>query len=330
MTIIAARYDFRAAPFAETPHADLYAAGLEQAAWLEQHGAADILVLSEHHGVEDGFLPSPFTAAAALGARTERLPIMIAAVLLPVHDPVRLAEQAVVADLLTKGRVSFVAGIGYRDEEFVMAGVERKQRTKLLEEYIEVIRQAWTGEPFEWRGRTIQVTPKPFSASPPVLVGGGVEAAARRAARLRLPFMSSIDDAALLDAYNDEAAKEGFEGGYALLPNMAAYVFVSNDPDKTWAELGQYAFYEAQTYRSWHTAGVRSQVKSEADDIDALRTEGLYRVMTPDECVALCEEIGMMGTITLYPQVCGYPIDKTWESLELFRTEVLPRIRPAS
>ncbi|HEX9713577.1 MAG TPA: LLM class flavin-dependent oxidoreductase [Actinomycetota bacterium] len=328
MTIIAVRYDFRAAPFAETSHADLYAACLEQVSFLEQHGAADIVVLSEHHGVEDGFLPSPFTAAAAIGARTQRLPIMIAAVLLPVHDPVRLAEQAIIADLITKGRVSFVAGIGYRDEEFAMAGVDRKQRTKLLEEYVGVIREAWTGEPFQWRGRTIRVTPKPHSPAPNMLIGGGVEAAARRAARLRLPFMSSINDAALQEAYQDEAAKVGFEGGYALLPNMAAYVFVSNDPDKTWAELERYAWYEAETYRSWHTAGVRSQVKSTASDPSALRSEGLYRVMTPEECVALCEQIGPMGTITLYPQVCGYPIDATWESLELFRTEVLPRIRP--
>ena len=61
-----------------------------------------------------------------------------------------------------------------------------------------------------------------------------------------------------------------------------------------------------------------------------LHREGLYRVVTPDECLALAEEMGPMGTITLYPQVCGFPVDLSWECLELFRTDVLPRLRSRS
>ena len=53
---------------------------------------------------------------------------------------------------MSGGRIGFVAGLGYRQEEFEMAGVDRRQRGKLLEEYVEVMRKAWTGEPFEWRG----------------------------------------------------------------------------------------------------------------------------------------------------------------------------------
>lgn len=329
MTAIALRYDLRIAPFAETTHADAYKACLDQVAWAEQHNTADIVVLSEHHGVEDGFCPSPFTLAAAVGARTERLPIMIAAVLVPVHDPVRLAEQAVVCDLLTRGRVSFVAGIGYRQEEFDMAGVDRRRRATMLEEYVEVMRKAWTGEPFEWEGRTIRVTPTPFSKPhPPVMIGGGVEAAARRAARMRLPFMAAINDPALQTAYDEEAATVGFVGGFCLLPNAAGFVHVTEDPDKAWETIGRFAWYDADTYRSWQQGGSRSQVATTAADADALRAEGIYRVVTPEQCLALAEEMGPTGTLTLHPLLCGMPVEMGWSSLELFRDAVLPKLRP--
>jgi alkanesulfonate monooxygenase SsuD/methylene tetrahydromethanopterin reductase-like flavin-dependent oxidoreductase (luciferase family) len=327
MIAIAVRYDLRVAPFAQTTHAEAYATCLEQVAWIEQHGTGDIIVLSEHHGVDDGFCPAPFTLAAAIAARTARLPIMIAAVLVPVTDPVRTAEQAVMCDLISGGRVSFVAGLGYRDEEFAMAGVDKKARARIFEEYVEVMRKAWTGEPFEWQGRTIRVTPKPLTQPhPPLLIGGSVEASARRAARMHLPFMPSVNDPALQAAYEDEAANVGFEGGFALMPNTAGMVFLSEDPDKTWDEIGRYALYDAQTYASWQEQDGRSQVKSSADDVEALRSEGVYKVLTPDEAVALAKA-NPGTTFTMHPLMAGLPAAIGQRSLELLRDEVLPKIR---
>src|SRR6266704_3554479 len=150
MTMIGLRYDLRAPSFGSATHAELYAACLEQCAWAGRLGL-DFVGLSEHHGVDDGYLPAPLTLAAAIAGRTQRIRINIAAVLIPLHDPVRLAEQLAVLDLASGGRVGFVAGLGYRQEEFEMAGIDRKERGRLLEEYVQVLRQAWTGEPFEWR-----------------------------------------------------------------------------------------------------------------------------------------------------------------------------------
>src|SRR5438876_8520321 len=137
----------------------------------DRHGV-DFVVLSEHHGVEDGYLPAPLTVAAAIAGRTKSIRINPAAVLVPLHDPVRLAEQLAVLDLASGSRVGLIAGLGYRREEFAMAGVDRAERGRLLEEYVAVMRQAWTGEPFTWRGRTIRVTPK--AAAPPMVLDGGV------------------------------------------------------------------------------------------------------------------------------------------------------------
>jgi alkanesulfonate monooxygenase SsuD/methylene tetrahydromethanopterin reductase-like flavin-dependent oxidoreductase (luciferase family) len=330
VTTVALRYDLRSAPFAATKHPELYQACLDQCAWADEQGVGDVIVLSEHHAMEDGFLPAPFTMAAAVAARTNRLMISIAAALIPLHDPVRLAEQIAVLDLASGGRVNFVAGAGYARHEFEMAGIEPKERGRLLEEYVEVMLKAWTGEPFEWRGRTIQVTPVPKSRPHPLIfMGGSSEAAARRAARLRLPFFPALGDERLVEWYRDEAAKVGFDQPFCLLPHGPGFVHVTEDPDAAWEEISRYAWYDADTYRSWQGKGQSSEVTTKASDADELRKEGIYRVVTPDECVALAEELGPMGTIVLHPLMGGMPADLGWSSLQLFRDQVLARIRPS-
>ena len=327
MTMVALRFDLRSAPFAATKHPELYRTCLEQAAWGDQNGL-DLITLSEHHGVEDGYLPSPFTMAAAVAARTQRIAITIAAALFTVHDPIRLAEQIAVADLVSEGRVSIVAGAGYAARDLEMAGVEPKGRGRLLVETIEILRQAWTGEPFEYRGRTVQVTPKPKTQPHPViLMGGSSRLAAKRAARLGLPMLAAVDDPELQSVYEEECARVGNEPGFVLLPTGPGLVHVAEDPDKAWEEISQYAWYDADTYRSWQRPENRSAVTTSAESPDELRDEGIYRVLTPDQCVALAEELGPSGTIVLHPLLCGMPVELGWASLELFRDKVLPRIR---
>jgi alkanesulfonate monooxygenase SsuD/methylene tetrahydromethanopterin reductase-like flavin-dependent oxidoreductase (luciferase family) len=329
MITIALRYDLRAPSWAATQHAELYKACIEQSAWVEQHSAADIISLSEHHGIDDGYLSAPFVMAGAVAGATKRIPITVAAALLPLHDPIRLAEQIAVVDLASGGRVSFVAGAGYKRSEFEMANVPYKGRTAMMVEYIEVMRKAWTGEPFEWQGRTIRVTPTPKTKPHPlILAGGSSEGAARRAARLGLPFFPGVGDPKLKEFYDDECAKVGFEFGFCVMPKGPGFVHVTEDPDKAWAEISRYAWYDADTYRSWQE-GTRAEVLTSAPDVDALRREGIYRVVTPDECIALAEELTPGGTIVLHPLLCGMPLELGWGSLELFKDKVLPRLRPA-
>jgi alkanesulfonate monooxygenase SsuD/methylene tetrahydromethanopterin reductase-like flavin-dependent oxidoreductase (luciferase family) len=322
--MIGIRYDLRAPAFAETTHAELYAACLEQCAWADAHGL-DLVVLSEHHGVDDGYLPAPLTLAAAVAGRTRRIRISVAALLVPLHDPVRLAEQLAVLDLASGSRVTIVAGLGYREEEFRMAGVDRRERGRLLEEYVGVMRRAWTGEPFEWRGRTVRVTPRP--ASPPMLfLGGSTPRAARRAARLGAGFFPSIGDPALAAVYREESARLGVTG-FVSLPSGPGFVHVSEDPERDWARIAPHALHDAETYAAWQTPGQRSAMHVEARDAEELRRSGVYRVLTPEECVALAAET---GRVILHPLMGGLPPALGWESLELFAAKVLPRLRPGS
>ena len=322
MLSIAVRYDLRVPAFASTTHAAQYAACLEQCAWADEHGL-DFIVLSEHHGVDDGYLPSPLTLAAAIAGRTKRILINVAAILVPLHDPLRLAEQLAVLELASGGRVSFVAGLGYRAEEFVMAGVDRKQRGKLLDEYVTVLRQAWTGEPFEWRGRTVRVTPKPTSP-PMVLIGGSTEIAARRAARLRAGFFPAIGDPKLAESYQAECARVGFDAGFVSMPSGPGFVHVSEDPERDWQRILPHALYDARTYAAWQTPDQRSQVHVEGDDAESLKRSGVYRVLTPEECVALARET---GRVILHPLMGGMPPELGWQGLELFAKRVLPELR---
>ena len=115
-------------------------------AWAETRGAV-VAVLSEHHGADDGHLPAPLMLASAIAARTERLAILLAAVALPFWDPVRLAEEMSVLDLISRGRVSYAFGVGHRREEYEHFGIDIHRRGRLADEKLALLRQLLQGEP---------------------------------------------------------------------------------------------------------------------------------------------------------------------------------------
>jgi alkanesulfonate monooxygenase SsuD/methylene tetrahydromethanopterin reductase-like flavin-dependent oxidoreductase (luciferase family) len=326
MALLTLRFDLRRPDFASASRPDLYAACLEQCGWADDHGFTSI-VLSEHHGVEDGYLSAPLAMAGAVLGRTRRTGVSISALLVPLHDPIRLAEDIAVLDLASAGRLTVIAGLGYREGEFEMFGVDRKRRGRIMEEHLRVMKQAWTGEPFEYRGTTVRVTPTPFTKPHPlVMVGGSTEIAARRAARLELPFMPAIGDPELQRLYEEECAEVGFAGGFTVLPMGPGFVHVAEDPERAWELIAPHAMHEAQTYASWQTPGQRSSVTVYADSLEELKASGVYKVVTPDECVALAEELGPMGALVLHPLMGGMDPALGWESLELLASKVLPRL----
>jgi hypothetical protein len=109
------------------------------------------------------------------------------------------------------------------------------------------------------------------------------------------------------------------------LPRGPGCVHVSDDPERDWARIAPHALYDAQTYASWQPPGQRSAVHVEARSADDVRRSGIYRVVTPEECVALAEEVGQ---VLLHPLMGGLAPALGWQSLELFAAEVLPRLRP--
>ena len=327
MALAVIRFDLRTPGMAPKEAQRSYAAALDMAAWADEKGF-DMLVLSEHHGADDGYLPSPLVLAGAMAGRTRRIPMNVAALLVPLHDPIRLAEDLAVLDLASGGRISIVVGLGYRPIEYEMFDRDWSRRGKLLDECLETMLKAWTGEPFEHNGVTVRVTPRPLQQPHPMLfVGGSGPAAAKRAARFGFGFFPPVGDESLVELYYAECERLGKPPGFVALPKGPGSVFVSDDPDKAWADIGPHLLHDAMTYNSWQTDDIRSHVKSGARTLEELRAEGVYQILTPDECIALVDELGPMGAFTHHPLCGGTPPDKAWESLELFADKVLPHIR---
>src|SRR3954449_5688798 len=163
------RFDFRNPSIAGTSMADRYAAALDMAEWADRLGCLTLTV-SEHHGSTDGYLPSPLPILAAFAARTTNTRLMVAALIAPFYDPLRLAEDLVVLDHLSKGRVDLIVAGGYVSDEFVMYDVPLRERAARVAETVATLLSAFTGEPSEFRGRRVQVRPPPYRPGGPWLL----------------------------------------------------------------------------------------------------------------------------------------------------------------
>jgi alkanesulfonate monooxygenase SsuD/methylene tetrahydromethanopterin reductase-like flavin-dependent oxidoreductase (luciferase family) len=255
--------------------------------------------------------------ASAIAARTERLQIMLAAVVLPFWDPVRLAEDMSVLDIISNGRVSYAFGIGHRSEEYEHFGVDIRRRGRLAEGKLTVLRQLLTGDPVVSHGRRTHVTPACTSPGGPfIMLAGGSEAAVKRAARHGLGVVLQTNRGGLKELYENECRLHGHQPGIVQLPadNAPTAVFVADDVDKAWDELGPHLLHDAVTAAAYRhgVEGVASI--SRATDVNGLReADGAYRVFTIEEAV---EYMRGGQALPLAPLCGGVPPDVAWPYLE--------------
>ena len=302
-----------------------YQAMLAMAAYADANGFFGVS-LEEHHGATNGWSPTPLLNAGMILSRTEKLSVSISALLLPLHDPVRIAEDIAVLDLSFPGRLVTIVGIGYRPEEYALHDKSWADRGKLMDHCLETLLRAWSGEPFEYNGATVTVTPVPVTRPHPMLlVGGTSKIAARRAARLGLPMFLAAHMPELEAYYYEQCAERETQGFLMMPPADTAMTHVSEDPDRTWADHGHHFLHEAETYASWQTPDIHSAVHSRADSVQALRDEGIYQVLTPEECLAKAEASGS-AAFTLHPLCGGMPVEEGWKSVRLFAEQVLPHL----
>jgi hypothetical protein len=180
-------FDMRAPDFG-APARELYAAALEMARFADRIGI-DQIGLMEHHGCEDGYLANPMVMGAAVAACTRHVRISLGAIVLPLHNPLRVAEDIAILDQLSGGRIEVIFGAGYVPSEFARFGVSLHDRASLMDRGIELILRALSGDRVDAEGREIIVRPLPIQHPHDILlVGGGVKASARRAARFDLGF----------------------------------------------------------------------------------------------------------------------------------------------
>ena len=172
------------------------------------------------------FWPDAFTVMAFVAGATQRIRVNSGVIVLPYHHPVALAKAVATLDLLSGGRVTVTFGAGMAEGEFHALGVPFRQRGRVTDEYLDVLKILWTVDEPEFHGsyvdfRDVVFEPKPVQQPhPPVWIGGSSMAALRRAARAgdgwspggsqggKGPWLDSIDD---LPLFLDEARRvEGF------------------------------------------------------------------------------------------------------------------------
>jgi alkanesulfonate monooxygenase SsuD/methylene tetrahydromethanopterin reductase-like flavin-dependent oxidoreductase (luciferase family) len=321
------RFDFRNPDFAGTDLADRYAAALEMAEWADGLGCLSIAV-SEHHSSPDGYLPSPLPMLAAMAARTTNVRFMVAALIAPFYDPLRLAEDLMVLDHLSRGRVDLIIAGGYVREEFAMYDVPMAERGRIVTEMVATLRAAFTGEPFEFRGRTVQVTPGPYRpGGPSISLGGSSEPAARRAARIADGFIPSVPE--VWDYYRDERQQLGHPDPGPSPIGANRTVALAEDPEAGWERMAPFFLHEMNAYGAWQAQDDLASPYRTVEDVDALRASGSYSVLTPDQFVEELEAAPFPFAF-FHPMCGGMPIDLAWSSLRLFEHEVMPRFEEAA
>jgi hypothetical protein len=325
MAYFVLRFDLRNPPAACTSMAERYQAALDMAEWADGLGFSTI-ILSEHHGSDDGYLPSPLTMAAAMAGRTRQIRITVAALVAPFYDPLRLAEDAAVVDNISGGRLDLVIGAGYVPSEFAMFGVKLSDRVRRSVDAITALRNAWTGEPFEYGGRTVRVTPAPCRpGGPGLLMGGSSEGAARRAARLGIPFMPT--DGAVWEFFRSETILLGRPDPGPYLGGDTSFVHLARDVEQGWEQIAPFAWHEASEYGRALAAGGKGMASGYRpfDSVAELRATGQYRVLRPEELVAELSGPGLRS-LAVHPMMGGIPPKVAWESLRLLEQEVIPAL----
>lgn len=323
-------YDFRNPLQWRQPFETFYAERTQQIVQAEALGF-DSVWLTEHHFCEDGYTPSPLVIAAAIGAATKRMRIGTNLMLLPLHDPVRMAEDSATLSLLTGGRFDLGLGIGYRQLEFDQFQRQLKHRPSLVEEGIEIIRRCWSGEPVNFSGKRFQVgdlSVMPAPENPPaILLGGMVDPAIQRAARIADGFLSTGGIG--LDVYCDAMRVQGKPDGAGNIV-LGCWAIIAEDPEKEAAKIGDHVLYQINEYIKWGAFGPPAETPL-FDDVDAAITNGLYELWDADTAVSqlrkLIQAYPQISDIHFWAQFPGEAVESGNARLKYIADNVLPQLR---
>ena len=234
---------------------DVYSATVEQAVLADKLGF-DHLWFSEHHFLEDGYLPAFQPLAGAIAARTTQIRISNDIALLPLYHPVRLAEELAVLDHISNGRMEFGIGMGYVPKEFEAFGVPLKNRVSMTDEAIEILRLAWKDEPFSFKGKryelsNINVYPKPVQPlGPPLWIAAMKEPGALRAARFETNLLPQGRREDVLYPWRNELKAQGKDpNDYRV--GIIRSVYVTDDKERDWPVIREAERFRMGVYNTF-------------------------------------------------------------------------------
>jgi len=328
-------------PWDSRSHAEIYADFLRIAELSEELGF-DSIWLAEHHGASDGYIPSLLPMLAALASRTERIEVGTAVMLAPFHDPVRIAEDAAVVDLISRGRLNLGLGLGWAPHEYEMFGVDPRGRGQRLGEFVQFLRAAWTEDRFDFDGtyvhaKDVMVRPRPQKPIR-IWLGGNDERALRRAATLadgHFPPSTSSPAAGVERAKQIVSLRKelGMDGPYRF--GMFLPVGLGSDVDEAWASIRDGLLHVRGSYALWGS-GQRdvSGAAEFASSFEQVTREGALCGTPEDVAEALrpalaeIETLGFEETfVSAIVVPVGMPYDVAAKKLKLYAERVMAPLR---
>ena len=327
-------YDFRNPESSGIPNPEFHAAIIDQVAWLYGLGLGlEQVWFNEHHFVEDGYLPSWVPVAGAMAARTKRIRFSTDICLLPLHNPVRLAEDLAVLDNLSNGRVEIGIGMGYAPHEFRGFGFPLPQRVSRTEEGLEVLRRCFSGERFSFEGKRYRfenVVIRPGyvqDGGPPPWLAAMSEAGAWRAAKFQAHLLPQGPRAEVLDPWRTEVRAAGRDPGHHRV-GVIRPCLVSDDPERDWPAIREAERYRMELYIQFHREGGRG------DGLGRYRDEARIPQTWIIGDVAHCarelsrfiREFGLTDVVG-WAVPPGFHPEAMNASLEAYVTKVVPRVR---
>ena len=313
-----------------TPAADVWSSVRDLATTIDK-GGFDSMWIGEHHVTPDDQYLQNIPVMAALANETDNVTIGAGAFLLPLHNPIYVAELAATIDVISDGRFQMACGLGYRDIEFEVFGVEKSDRVGRLVEGVKLIRQLWTEDAVTFDGdyfsvSDITINPKPLqSPHPPLLIAGYVDAAGKRAAHIGDSWMyGNLQDKAELKRQfklYEEAVAEAGRQEECFTPPVIREAFVLPDGDEAFDTVRPYLQRKFESYAGWGLDGV---------DFGDFRetSEDRFLIGSPESVLEDFEEYAELGVehIVLRVQYPGMDPADAKKCLETISDEVIPHL----
>jgi len=313
-------YDFRCLDAEPAALTRRWQGIVEQARWAEQLGFGSVWV-SEHHFVDDNYASSTLPLLAGLAVATDHMWLGTNVLVLPVHDPLRLAEDALTVDALSGGRLRLGLGLGYRAADLEPFGTSLARRRRDFETGFRVLRQACRGEPV----RGTQVSPRPVrDGGPELWIGGLSPAGIERAARQGDGFVCVLPDQ--VGAYVEARRRFDLDDGRVALGNQW---LVAEDPEREWALIGDAVMYQVNRYIDFGIFGPPGTVPRLTDPQQVLDMHQYRLLDGPAAVRELVDQIHSGPVVdcfswTLFP---GEPLEQAAERLEYFAAHVIPPVQ---
>lgn len=284
--------------------------------------------LGHHYLAQSAFI-QPVPLAGYLASATDRVRIGFGVLLVPLLNPVALAEDLATLDVLTRGRLTVGIGAGYRKRETTAFGVEWPDRLTRLAEYVPILRSLWSGETVDISGSWGEVPGASLAlrpvqdGGPPLWIGAFADPAIKRAARLDAPWLigpkgNDEELARMLALYRDGLTEHGFSHDREY--PMSREAFIADTHEAAVAGVRPHLERQYAGYKSWDDA--------QGIDIDRYLEEDCL-VGTADEVVAKLRrwesELGITE-VSLRLQFVGASQAETMDQIARFGAEVVPQL----